>query len=197
MPCTLQLQFSYHYSRRIQTCVVKPRIDSDFFVIKSKSNATVLGFAIHNKPDAKFLPRNIGETFPKLEEVTAYNCSLSIIRNFYFENMRNVRYMDLSSNQIAVIEKGSFRDLFSVKYLYLGNNRIDTLDNDLLKAMVNLKDLDLAHNRINSLDPTTFMNSGGQLLEVNLLSNECINGSYDAVQFDRLETDIKTNCQLE
>lgn len=110
--------------------------------------------------------------------------------------MRRVQFIDLSFNNIVVVEKGSFKDLFSVKYLFLGNNRIETLDSELFQVTVNLKTLDLAHNIISSLDPATFNIQGGKLLEVNLLSNACVNGFYEANYFLRLETDVKSKCQL-
>lgn len=171
-------------------------MESDFFIIASESSNLVLSFSIRNKQNARFLPRHIGIKFPNLEEFTASKCSLSIIRNFYFDKMRRVQYMDLSFNEIAVVEKGSFKDLFSVKYLFLGNNRIETLDSELFQVMVNLKTLDLAHNSISSLDPATFTIQGGKILEVNLLSNACINGLYVANDFFRLKTDVRSKCPL-
>lgn len=193
--CSFRKQFSYHQARRIQTCVIESAIDSDHFAIGSKSNTSILAFAIYPKSDPSFLPRYIGEKFSHVEELIAHKSSLTIIRSFYFSNMRRLQFIDLSSNQIAVIEKGSFDVLFNMKYLHLGNNRIDILDRDLFKAMINLKNLDLAHNRINSLDPTTFEISDGKLLEVNLLSNVCLNKTYEEVAFDNLEDDIISYCQ--
>lgn len=193
--CTFQLQFSFQHAQRIQACVIEPSIDDKFYAVASDSSKTVLSFDIHDKRDTKFLPRYIGEKFPNLEEVTAYNCSLSIIRSFYFSDMRNVRYMDLSFNSITRIEKKSFNDLFNVKYLYLGNNRIKTLDRELFNFMISLKDLDLVHNKISSLDPDTFKIRGGKLIEVNLLSNVCIDASYASSEdIIRLEDDLRNKC---
>lgn len=193
--CTFRLLFSYHRAERIQTCVIDSAIDSHFHAIESETDDSVLSFALHKNPAAKFLPRHIGEKFSNLEEVTAYQSSLSVLRSYYFENMRRVQFIDASSNKIALIEPGSFKDLFSIKYLFLANNRIGTLDKDLFKNMVNLKNLDLAHNRIRLLDSSTFRIRGGKLLEANLLSNDCIDGNYEIKDFVRLGNDIRSNCQ--
>lgn len=195
--CSFRLQFSYQHARRIPTCVIEPSIYNDFFVIGSGHNVTTLGFNINETPQAKFLPRYIGNKFPNLEELTAYKCSLSIIRSFYLDNMRRVQFVDFSSNQISAIERGSFKDLFSVKYLYLGSNRIETLDKDLFRVMVNLKSLDLASNRIKSLITGTFYVPGGKLAELNFLSNVCIDGNYENKDFERLEADARSCLKMD
>lgn len=193
--CTFRLQFSHQHAQRIQTCIIHASADSVNIILGSTRNASVHGFTMANVSKAKVLPKHIGAKFSNLEELTAYKNNLEAIRSFYFDNMRRVQIIDLSFNKIIVIERGSFKDLFNVKYLYLGNNQIDTLDRDLFKAMVNLKNLDLAHNKINSMDPTTFEVSGGKLLEVNILSNVCLNKTYEVEDFGHLEDDIIDDCQ--
>lgn len=170
-------------------------IDSDFVAVGSKVHASVLSFSVSYKPSVKFLPRYIGKTLPKLEELTSHHCNLSIIRSFYFENMLRVQFIDISFNEIAMIDKNSFKDLFAVKYMFVGNNKIKTLDRDLFRTMASLKNLDLAHNQINSLDPTMFEIPGGKLLEVNLLGNVCLNKTYELKEFEDLEQDIISYCQ--
>lgn len=195
MFCEFRLQFSFHHARRIPTCLFEYKSNDDSIILGSKRNSSILGFSMHQKQDTKFIPRHIGMKFPNLEELIVCNSSLEIIHSFYFDNMRRVQFIDVSFNQIIVIEKRSFKDLFYLKYLLLGNNKIETLERDLFTSMVNLKNLDLAHNRISELHPTTFQISGGKQLETNLLSNVCLNENYEAKDFVQLEDDIISFCQ--
>lgn len=193
--CIFRLRDSYQHAQRVETCLIGSKIDSDFIAVGSKVNASVLSFSVSCESNVKFLPRYIGKTFPKLEELTSRHCSLSIIRSFYFENMLRVQFIDVSFNEITMIDKNSFKDLFSVKYMFVGNNKIKTLDRDLFRTMASLKNLDLAHNQINSLDPTIFEIPGGKLLEVNSLANVCLNKTYELKEFEDLEQDIISYCQ--
>lgn len=157
-------------------------------------NLTILNFEIIENKNVFFLPRKIGLKFPNLEEFTAKKCSLSIIRSFYFDFMRRVQFIDLSFNEISIIEKRSFRDLFRLKYLFLGNNRIEDLDKEMFQALVNLKYLDVSYNKIKSLETTVFSIAGGSLFEVNLLSNTCINGTYEGNEIISMKAHFETRC---
>lgn len=108
------------------TCLVNQTIENEEFVLRLEPDTTVEGFEVSKNNAVQFLPRHIGATFPNLKDFMAWVCGLTIVRDFYFANMRNTRYLILGNNKIAAIEPNSFKDLVNVNWLHLGKNKINT-----------------------------------------------------------------------
>lgn len=134
--------------------------------------------AINNK-QIKFLPRNIYKMFPNLEAFYVQSCGLTIVREFYFENMESLRDLNLYGNQIKTIEAKAFDDLVGLKRVNLDLNEIETLDEELFVKMAKLEVIYLNKNKIKFLGQETFDIPGGrkQLL-IHLMGNICIDGFY-------------------
>lgn len=124
-------------------------------------------------------------------------CALTVLRDFYFKNMQNLRYLDLWANQISIFEPEAFKDLTNVEKLFLNHNAIETLDEKLFKTMTSLETLLLNSNKIKFLNPSTFTIPNGSLRGVDLMSNLCINGDYSINGLKNLTSmifDIDENC---
>lgn len=179
-----------------KSCTVNHAIDSEKYILDLPVNSTVDRFDVSDNKEVKYLPRHIGRTFMQLKTFRAVNCGLTIVRNFYFENMSKVQTLLLNDNQIKIIEANAFKNLVAVVEMWLQRNMIETLDSKLFVSLVNLRRIDLQSNKIKFLKPTTFEISGGKLGMVSLWSNVCIDGWYDSINLDRLEPDLKANCTL-
>lgn len=192
--CSLQSHYSLHHRKDIYNCVIEGAIEDENYALESHVRPALLGFRVYDNKNLNFLPRFIGEKFPNLETFTILNCSLQIVRNFYFKDLRKVRFMNLFSNNIASIENGSFDDLVKVRSLHLQYNRIRTVDVELFATMVNLKNLDLGNNQIQFLTPTTFKIPNGKLEKINLYLNVCISKSYLPNDISQLDADLQSKC---
>lgn len=155
----------------------------------------ILNFS--NNKGVKYLPKSISGKLSSLGEVLAHNCSLSIIRDFYFRSMQEVLTLDLSYNMISTIEPGAFVDLINVGTLKLDGNRLETLDGQLFSALIKLAFIRLHRNRIKFLSPTTFKIPDGRLFQISLSSNVCIDKNYGFQQFKDLDTDLVSNCSSD
>lgn len=196
-PKNLYCKFSVVDNYR--TCSINETIDSDDYVIGSPFNATIEIFSVSDNKAAKHLPRNISEKFPFLKNIRAQNCDLTVVLKFNFKNMRNLRFLRLSSNKIRTIESGSFTDLINVERLWLRNNQLETIDEKLLVSMKKLELVDLVYNKIKFLSPETFKIPGGQLELIDLQVNVCINEIYGSDKYGRenleqVEADLRKNC---
>lgn len=180
--------------RNLKTCLVDQAINSDDYIIASPFNATTEQFKIEGDEDVEYLPSRIVESFPNMKILSVAYTGLTVVRNYFFKNMRNLHELVLSLNKIATFDAGAFEDLVSVKKLYLHNNMIQALDEKLFTTMVRLEKLWLQNNNIEFLSPATFKIPNGKLLYVNLEENFCYLEEYRNGSINQLESDISTKC---
>lgn len=161
-----------------------------------ESPALVETFYANRGQKIKFLPRNIGRRLPNLTSFEVTACELTIVRDFYFENMQKLVDLDLQRNRITTIEAKAFDDLAKLRELNLLYNLVETLDAKLFVKMINLQYVWLHGNKIKFLSPTTFNIPGnGKLQTVGLWENVCISEIY-SFDFDQLESDLRAFCKL-
>lgn len=194
--CAYSTVYSGLLDRNTFRCLADQKIESaDYSVEIEPTETSVENFRINQNIYVKFLPKNIGEKFPNLMEFDVSECALSGVRNFYFKNMRNLKFLILMKNKIATIESDAFKDLVSVEALFIDNNMIQTLDKNLFASMKSLSTLFLSMNKIKFMSPTTFKISGGSLVFVDLRENVCIGSSYRlSSNLNDLESDIYASC---
>lgn len=173
---------------------MKQPINSEAFIFGADVDSNVIAFKIHKQLDVSFLPRNIAKKFPNLEKVNVTYSGLTIVRDFYFKDLKKVRSVTLSYNNIEIIEAGAFDDLISVTELLLKRNKLKTLDDRLFGTMVNLEYLYLTRNKLKFLSPTVFQITGGKLKLVDLTSNDCINRFFHVNQLVNLEGQLMRSC---
>lgn len=179
-----------------QICVLSNTIASEDYVLGSDSDSYVEEFDIQDNENVKYLPRHIGEKIPNLNKFVAIRCGLTVIRDFYFENMVRLEDLFLNENRIAMIEPGAFVDLTQLKSLYLNENLIETFDEKLFQTMVALESINFSYNRIKFLSPSTLEIPGARITYVELLKNICIDNFYNAHSpgSELLEQDLIANC---
>lgn len=163
-----------------RSCVLNETIDSDNFVMVSESENDVNRFESRNNPNVEHLPRQIAKKFPKLRNVAVNGCGLTVVRDFYFENMWMLKKLSLDENKITIIEPQAFSDLMNVEFLSMNGNLIVTLDEKLFQTMSTLRRFFLSNNRVKFLSPETLDIPNSDLRYVDLTKNDCIDEIYDA-----------------
>lgn len=118
---------------QVNACVVNQAIEDEDIEVKVQSDTIFEAFENSDNARVKFLPRRIGEKLPSLKELSVWKCRLSTLRNHYFQDMKNVKTMDLSHNQISEIETRAFADLTNLEFLWLEYNWIEALDESFLR----------------------------------------------------------------
>lgn len=184
------MQHSVYFNKQLHACTINQTIASEAYVLKSDFDLKITLFDISGNKEVKYLPSRIGEKFPNLKECNAALCSLTVIRDHYFKDMRKVQHLDLSFNNIATIEHGSFDDLVLMKRLSLHFNMIETLDESVFAKLVSLELLYIDQNKIKYLSPATFSTQGPKL--------KIHDWEKDALQFAKgfntlLESEITPN----
>ena len=86
------------------------------------------------------------------------------------EQAADLELLSLGTNKLKVIPEGFF-DEFNLKYLNLSDNQLKTLPKDLLKKLSNLKLICLSDNNLEAL-PEGFFNGLFELKEVYLQGNK-------------------------
>ncbi|XP_061713898.1 adhesion G protein-coupled receptor A3 [Cydia pomonella] len=71
-------------------------------------------------------------------------------------HLPNLQKLDLSRNQISLIESDAFYNITGVSRLDLSHNQISAVSSEMFKGLVNLERLYLNHNLLTTLAPGTF-----------------------------------------
>lgn len=87
-----------------------------------------------------------------LEMLTAPTSQDTLIPGL-FDNLTNLRHLDMSGGDLKTIEPGSFRVLSNLKSLDLSDNRIEYLELASLEGLIDLRKLNLRKNAIRQLPP--------------------------------------------
>lgn len=101
------------------------------------------------------LPPNLGSIVTNITELSATNVGLIAVNKNALEGMSQLKFLNLSHNEITDIESESFLSLFELRKLDLSNNGIASL----IKAFKGLKELEylnLSHNKLTFLPADTF-----------------------------------------
>lgn len=195
--CEVKEGDSWIDDKPIQFCKMKKVIDTEFHIMGSDIDTTVQGFYLHDELETKYLPKYIGQKLPELQEVAVHGTGLTIVRDYYFKNLKKLRFLTLYANNIAVVEPEAFTDLANVEELRLQHNRIGSLDEKIFSTMIKLKKIYLNNNSLKILMPTTFVIPDGSLNTVNLDSNGCIDKYYNVNNIYRLEADLGVKCAIQ
>ena len=89
-----------------------------------------------------------------------------------FYNMKKVKVLDLSSNNISNLPRNSFYGCVQLETLSLSNNQIERLIQSQFAPLNNLRLIDLSSNLLTSVDKNTFINLGTSLEIINLEDNQ-------------------------
>lgn len=191
--CSFITEYSEPMQRKFWICTVTQSIDSEQYVFGSTLNSTIESVHFQNNKKVEFLPREIGKKSSSLRIIDANGCGLTVVRDFYFKNLKNLRSLFLDHNQIKTIEPSAFADLARMIELNLHNNLIETLDEKLFVTTPQLSLIYLNHNKIKFLSPSTF--NVPRLWAIHLGSNVCINDLYmESHDIEQMKLDLKANC---
>lgn len=145
--------------KNFKTCEIDNEqvIDNANYVIKSTpQNEDVTEFIIRDNENAKYLPSNIGTSFPNLESINVINTPLSTINRKVFENMPNLNDLTLSKNKIKAFEHDTFDDLPELEELNLSENLLENLEDEVFYKLKNLRFLHLGNNNLHYIHPKMF-----------------------------------------
>lgn len=113
---------------------------------------------------------NASYNFPWLEQLFLNHNNISEL-NDVFEKLTNLQILDISFNQITVIEGNIFRNTKKLEKLSMKHNRIRQLEEGVFHELSSLKEIDLAENYLQSFLPNTFEDLQS-LLKLDLTKNE-------------------------
>lgn len=91
-----------------------------------------------------------------LENLDLSGNQISMLQNYVFDPLVALKNMSLSNNQIFSIETETFRNLPNLQYLDLFGNKLDMVDNSWLNSLKSMEFLSLKANKIQSLKPNSF-----------------------------------------
>jgi Leucine-rich repeat (LRR) protein len=154
-----------------------------------------------SKNEVQFLPTNIFKTFEiknvkitrflvekcdkitsltgnefkdglKLEYLKIFETSLKEIHQKSFENLENLKTLNLSSNQIEFLDKNAFKYLSSLRNLNLANNKLRCLPENILMGTTKLNTIVINNNYLEFIDFHQFKYTN--ITKANFKDNSCI-----------------------
>lgn len=167
-------------------------------------------------PNITFIPKGIGEKFPKIEFFGITKSGLRYIERSDFKHLKYLHTLNLAENKIERVSKCTFNNVENLERIILDGNRIVILHEQTFMNLLNLKYLSVNENDIvyieadlfihNPYLEDVFFNSNKlQVIEtkftnrmnLNFSSNPCINlnyKSYDYIVFNDFTKIINAHC---
>jgi hypothetical protein len=138
----------------LYTCVSEDleTIDDDNLVtdvcgnhINGKNDKDVKQFYVFNQ-SVEYFPGGLSSKFPNLESIVVKNSSLHFLFKTDLFELSNLKYFDVSGNEIEILSPRLFEDNADLMEVHFEDNKISSISNDLLDPMVDLKVLKLFNN---------------------------------------------------
>jgi insulin-like growth factor-binding protein complex acid labile subunit len=109
-----------------------------------------------NNKNMKYLPQNIGETFPNLIAMSFSGDSIVNISKKNFKNLNQLKSINLSGNKIKSFKPDTFEDLINLEQLILDNNEIEYIEETTFTYLKFLKKIKMVGNKLNNFNPKLF-----------------------------------------
>jgi len=106
-----------------------------------------------------------------LRTLVLRNASVRLVNRSFFENVPNLKFLDLSSNQGLTFGANSLADLTKLENLRIANCNLSNLPENLFTPLRKLKKLSLFTNQIAEIPPSLFK-TNRHLEEINLTKNK-------------------------
>ncbi|XP_053473019.1 vasorin a [Ictalurus furcatus] len=123
-------------------------------------------FCIHRQ--ASTMPLNLPAS---TQNLYVFQNGINFLQEQDFHGLVDLKLLDLSQNELAVIPDGVFGSLTSLHNLDLSSNKITRISKDSFNGLVNLERLYIHNNRIQSIHPAAFKGLE-HLLELKLQGNQ-------------------------
>jgi len=164
-----------------------------------------------------YLPLNFAEVFTKLQKLSVIQSRLMTIANVKIRDMKFLKSVDLSNNQLRVVTASDFAGLNQLENLDLSNNRIvevaqeafkglnklmklnlnanglTEFNTKLLSDMPKLNILQLRSNKLKSIK-TTSLDLLDRLTTIDLAENVCVNAAFPKTTRIQLKKEIAERC---
>jgi len=176
VPCTTQ---------PLKACLVEEAVHIqegdtlNFLNVDDPNN--VLRFDLHDPSRVKFVPADVFEKFPLLTDFVLRGVGVETLSADSFSHAENLKNLELSKNQLAVIPKNVFSKLANLVFLDLTFNQIAEIEDGALNNLDSLNYLFLSGNRLTTIKRGTFAGAP-KLREIDLRSNsleQIEDGAFD------------------
>ncbi|GFU47258.1 hypothetical protein NPIL_544731 [Nephila pilipes] len=128
-------------------------LDSDFLINLPSLHTLVLDD--NNIPSIS----DINIESSTLTKLSAQHCSIdNSIERDSLSRVINLKYVDLSSNNINGVESNALGELHSLEIMNVSNSKVEYLRNNAFSSLYNLIELNLKNNKISLVEENAFRN---------------------------------------
>jgi Leucine-rich repeat (LRR) protein len=140
-----------------------------------KQNVTMLDF--NRKISIDKIPREIFQEFPSLSLLKISHMWIRVLKdNWFSTDFMKIEHLDLSNNRIGEIEENALDNLANLKWLNLESNFLRVLNSFEFRNNKKLEYINLKKNKIQKIHRNAFKNLKN-LKYVRFINNECIKKS--------------------
>ncbi len=132
-----------------------------------------------------------------LSNINLSNNNIQIIDELTFLGLNNLCKINLSNNSLKQMNKETFKNLKKLTNVNLNSNQINEIDKDLFKSTINLEILNLNDNHLSSIPNTILKDNNKKLLEVNMSNNSITHIQLNSVSSLQQETTIDFRNNIE
>lgn len=132
------------------------KVDTEGFILPPNPVVKVLKIGDNN--EVKFLPENVGKSFPKLFFYHVYGCAVKSVNQYHLKGLHELVKLAFRGNEIETITIDAFKDLGKLEYLNLAGNKIKVVDSKWFQPLKIVDEVLLHSNGIANLDENVFEN---------------------------------------
>lgn len=168
-------------TRGVEIQSIKDKKPNDGHRPKSPEDIVALIFLIKL---IKFMPNGIGRLLPKLLTLRVNNCELKEIKQADLMELPYLRKLDLSSNDIEVIDKDLFKFNSKLERIILDFNNIKKIDGNVFDDLKYLKVVSFTANHC--IQHSTIVDNIQRI--INIIREKCSGIAEETKNYENKET---------
>jgi Leucine-rich repeat (LRR) protein len=137
-----------------------------------------------------FVDIEILKRFPNLFGLSFWGSNIPILKNIFTIELKMIQYLDLSHNNIKILEAHVFDELVDLKLIDLAYNEIEEILYPIFAKNKKLEFVNLSRNKIRLLHPNLF-DGLPRLKQVQFLSNPTVSKCFDQSNIKTLNVELK------
>ncbi len=186
-----QIDFYRHLACHLKGLSFKNGIHKKVeFAVTEEQKRDTKSVSFNNCPAVDFVDIEMLKTFPNLNGLNFFDSNIPILKNIFNVELKMIQYLDLSHNNIKVLEPHVFDELVELKWISLSGNEIEEILHPIFAKNQKLEFVHLSHNKIQTLHPNLF-DGLLKLKEVRLLSNPTVDKIFGQSDMKMLNEELK------
>lgn len=124
--------------------------------LSSRSSGSIIFLTISFSESLEVVGSKLFENMHQLKELNLLHSNIAKIPRKMFWNLKELKVLNLNTNKLKMLQKHSFLDVCNLRELHLKKNEISKIESRVFEHLIYLRILNLAANRLEHVLAVTF-----------------------------------------